>query len=172
MDTASCTSAWSKCIIKVVELQGAIRRYTFQSLAKLYKLKIAFFINLLTKFWTFWIHFDHQTLTNYTVRWHDLFLSAEAPGAESSDETCESFAFALVNGALGVFEVHGRRIRDFRYSNYCPCRIKWEYVKWPFFRAFIIILAPSDLCSHQLGSTTALSSGTSLDVIDQNWNMC
>ncbi|WVZ77962.1 hypothetical protein U9M48_025749 [Paspalum notatum var. saurae] len=40
--------------------------------------------------------------------------SAEVSGAESSDETCESFAFALVNGALGVFEVHGRRIRDFR----------------------------------------------------------
>ncbi|CAL5060395.1 unnamed protein product [Urochloa decumbens] len=40
--------------------------------------------------------------------------SAEAPGAENSDETCESFSFALVNGALGVFEVHGRRIRDFR----------------------------------------------------------
>jgi len=34
-------------------------------------------------------------------------LFAEASGA---DETCESFAFALVNGALGVFEVHGRRI--------------------------------------------------------------
>ncbi|PKI79594.1 hypothetical protein CRG98_000069 [Punica granatum] len=32
----------------------------------------------------------------------------------SQDETSESFAFALVNGALGVFEVHGRRIRDFR----------------------------------------------------------
>nr|BAD10373.1 putative WD repeat domain 11 [Oryza sativa Japonica Group]BAD10517.1 putative WD repeat domain 11 [Oryza sativa Japonica Group] len=40
--------------------------------------------------------------------------SAEATGAESTDETSESFAFALVNGALGVFEVHGRRIRDFR----------------------------------------------------------
>ncbi|KAK3155963.1 hypothetical protein QOZ80_2AG0101060 [Eleusine coracana subsp. coracana] len=40
--------------------------------------------------------------------------SAEVAGAESSDETSESFAFALVNGALGVFEVHGRRIRDFR----------------------------------------------------------
>lgn len=36
--------------------------------------------------------------------------SSEATG----DETSESFAFALVNGALGVFEVHGRRIRDFR----------------------------------------------------------
>ncbi|KAF8685963.1 hypothetical protein HU200_043888 [Digitaria exilis] len=46
--------------------------------------------------------------------------SAEASGAENSDETCESFSFALVNGALGVFEVHGRRIRDFRYSNCCP----------------------------------------------------
>uniref|UniRef100_A0A2P2K3Z9 WD repeat-containing protein 11 n=1 Tax=Rhizophora mucronata TaxID=61149 RepID=A0A2P2K3Z9_RHIMU len=32
----------------------------------------------------------------------------------SQDETSESFAFALVNGALGVFEVNGRRIRDFR----------------------------------------------------------
>jgi hypothetical protein len=34
----------------------------------------------------------------------------------SQDDTSESFAFALVNGALGVFEVHGRRIRDFRYN--------------------------------------------------------
>ncbi|XP_043699328.1 WD repeat-containing protein 11-like isoform X2 [Telopea speciosissima] len=32
----------------------------------------------------------------------------------STEDTSESFAFALVNGALGVFEVHGRRIRDFR----------------------------------------------------------
>ncbi|KAK6941674.1 hypothetical protein RJ641_027051 [Dillenia turbinata] len=32
----------------------------------------------------------------------------------SQDDISESFAFALVNGALGVFEVHGRRIRDFR----------------------------------------------------------
>ncbi|XP_016199251.1 WD repeat-containing protein 11 [Arachis ipaensis] len=32
----------------------------------------------------------------------------------SQEDTSESFAFALVNGALGVFEVHGRRIRDFR----------------------------------------------------------
>ncbi|KAK6248375.1 hypothetical protein QUC31_019940 [Theobroma cacao] len=32
----------------------------------------------------------------------------------SQDDTSESFAFALLNGALGVFEVHGRRIRDFR----------------------------------------------------------
>jgi hypothetical protein len=35
----------------------------------------------------------------------------------SQDESSESFAFALVNGALGVFEVHGRRIRDFRYTS-------------------------------------------------------
>ncbi|EMS63946.1 WD repeat-containing protein 11 [Triticum urartu] len=40
--------------------------------------------------------------------------SKEGTAAESSDESSESFAFALVNGALGVFEVHGRRIRDFR----------------------------------------------------------
>ncbi|KAA8523002.1 hypothetical protein F0562_009425 [Nyssa sinensis] len=32
----------------------------------------------------------------------------------SQDDSSESFAFALVNGALGVFEVHGRRIRDFK----------------------------------------------------------
>ncbi|KAK3025871.1 hypothetical protein RJ639_042300 [Escallonia herrerae] len=32
----------------------------------------------------------------------------------SQDDSSESFAFALVNGALGVFEVNGRRIRDFR----------------------------------------------------------
>ncbi|KAL0013723.1 hypothetical protein SO802_000792 [Lithocarpus litseifolius] len=32
----------------------------------------------------------------------------------SQDDSSESFAFALVNGALGVFEVQGRRIRDFR----------------------------------------------------------
>ncbi|CAA6672652.1 unnamed protein product [Spirodela intermedia] len=31
-----------------------------------------------------------------------------------TDDTSESFAFALANGALGVFEVHGRRIHDFR----------------------------------------------------------
>ncbi|KAL9242449.1 hypothetical protein vseg_016442 [Gypsophila vaccaria] len=32
----------------------------------------------------------------------------------SQDESSESFSFALVNGALGVFEVQGRRIKDFR----------------------------------------------------------
>ncbi|KAJ3671195.1 hypothetical protein LUZ60_008621 [Juncus effusus] len=32
----------------------------------------------------------------------------------STEDASESFAFALVNGALGVFEVQGRRIRDFR----------------------------------------------------------
>ncbi|KAL8206256.1 hypothetical protein R6Q57_009807 [Mikania cordata] len=36
----------------------------------------------------------------------------ESNGAQ--EDLTESFAFALVNGALGVFEVHGRRIRDFR----------------------------------------------------------
>ncbi|MCD7467958.1 hypothetical protein HAX54_005675 [Datura stramonium] len=43
--------------------------------------------------------------------------AADAKGAGtdgSQDEFSESFSFALVNGALGVFEVHGRRIRDFR----------------------------------------------------------
>ncbi|KAJ8768132.1 hypothetical protein K2173_021072 [Erythroxylum novogranatense] len=40
--------------------------------------------------------------------------STESSSDASQDDTAESFAFALVNGALGVFEVHGRRIRDFR----------------------------------------------------------
>ncbi|KDP30267.1 hypothetical protein JCGZ_17049 [Jatropha curcas] len=40
--------------------------------------------------------------------------SKEASSDASQDDTAESFAFALVNGALGVFEVCGRRIRDFR----------------------------------------------------------
>ncbi|XP_019452543.1 PREDICTED: WD repeat-containing protein 11-like isoform X1 [Lupinus angustifolius] len=44
-------------------------------------------------------------------------LSSNAKGSStegSQEDTSESFAFALVNGALGVFEVQGRRIRDFR----------------------------------------------------------
>ncbi|CAL1359156.1 unnamed protein product [Linum trigynum] len=40
--------------------------------------------------------------------------STAASSDTSQDEATESFAFALVNGALGVFEVHGRKIRDFR----------------------------------------------------------
>lgn len=39
---------------------------------------------------------------------------SKAGSEGSQDDSSESFAFALVNGALGVFEVHGRRIRDFR----------------------------------------------------------
>nr|GFB31597.1 WD repeat-containing protein 11-like [Tanacetum cinerariifolium] len=35
----------------------------------------------------------------------------------AQEEFSESFAFALANGALGVFEVHGRRIRDFKYNS-------------------------------------------------------
>ncbi|KAK1360858.1 hypothetical protein POM88_045332 [Heracleum sosnowskyi] len=33
---------------------------------------------------------------------------------ETEDDISESFSFALLNGALGVFEVQGQRIRDFR----------------------------------------------------------
>ncbi|CAM8960182.1 unnamed protein product [Rhodiola kirilowii] len=45
----------------------------------------------------------------------DLKASATSTTQDGTpDDTSESFAFALVNGALGVFEVHGRRIRDFR----------------------------------------------------------
>jgi hypothetical protein len=50
----------------------------------------------------------YELITNFN-------LLEEGSSAEGSqDDTSESFAFALVNGALGVFEVHGRRIRDFR----------------------------------------------------------
>jgi hypothetical protein len=50
----------------------------------------------------------YKLITNFN-------LLEEGSSAEGSqDDTSESFAFALVNGALGVFEVHGRRIRDFR----------------------------------------------------------
>ncbi|XP_008809225.1 WD repeat-containing protein 11 isoform X2 [Phoenix dactylifera] len=41
-------------------------------------------------------------------------MESTTSSESSGDDTSESFAFALVNGALGVFEVHGRRIRDFR----------------------------------------------------------
>ncbi|XP_076936637.1 uncharacterized protein LOC143603842 [Bidens hawaiensis] len=45
-----------------------------------------------------------------------LFIKAlrSDRGDGAQEDFTESFAFALVNGALGVFEVHGRRIRDFR----------------------------------------------------------
>lgn len=60
-----------------------------------------------------------------------LFFISEAPEG-NQEETSESFAFALVNGALGVFEVHGRRIRDFRYSSFS---IPWSLLEnkksWP-----------------------------------------
>ncbi|ERN03720.1 WD repeat-containing protein 11 [Amborella trichopoda] len=47
---------------------------------------------------------------NTTTSSEPKVASSEGP----ADEISESFAFALVNGALGVFEVLGRRIRDFR----------------------------------------------------------
>ncbi|CAM6125774.1 unnamed protein product [Calypogeia fissa] len=40
---------------------------------------------------------------------------ASAPDQQYSEsDAAESFAFALVNGSLGVFELRGRRVRDFR----------------------------------------------------------
>lgn len=42
------------------------------------------------------------------------FLEEATVADGLQDDASESFAFALVNGALGVFEVYGRRIRDFR----------------------------------------------------------
>nr|KAJ0197198.1 hypothetical protein LSAT_V11C700360200 [Lactuca sativa] len=40
------------------------------------------------------------------------YITSNADGGQ--EEFSETFAFALVNGALGVFEVQGRRIRDFK----------------------------------------------------------
>ncbi|XP_010533145.1 PREDICTED: WD repeat-containing protein 11 [Tarenaya hassleriana] len=52
---------------------------------------------------------------------------SKAVGADGyQDDASESFAFALVNGALGVFEVYGRRIRDFRPKWPAPSFISSE----------------------------------------------
>ena len=48
-----------------------------------------------------------------------VFAICKGPGLNtdnSQDESAESFAFALINGSLGVFELRGRRVRDFRFS--------------------------------------------------------
>ncbi|KAG6589836.1 WD repeat-containing protein 11, partial [Cucurbita argyrosperma subsp. sororia] len=54
---------------------------------------------------------ERTTMTPDTTK---ASLSDSKAPEGNQDETSESFAFALVNGALGVFEVNGRRIRDFR----------------------------------------------------------
>lgn len=56
---------------------------------------------------------DHASTTSSRAN----ASSADSKGAgpdETEDDFSESFSFALLNGALGVFEVQGRRIRDFR----------------------------------------------------------
>ncbi|CAH8386239.1 unnamed protein product [Eruca vesicaria subsp. sativa] len=63
------------------------------------------------------------------------------------DDTSESFAFALANGALGVFEVYGRRIRDFR-----P---KWPEASFNTFDGFITAIAyrvPHVVTGDKLGN--------------------
>ncbi|KAH9761732.1 transducin family protein / WD-40 repeat family protein [Citrus sinensis] len=60
---------------------------------------------------------DHKADTTDGVSTPTIASSSDSKDASSEgsqDDTSESFAFALANGALGVFEVHGRRIRDFR----------------------------------------------------------
>ncbi|GMH27310.1 hypothetical protein Nepgr_029153 [Nepenthes gracilis] len=53
--------------------------------------------------------------TDISARANSSSLDSKAGSSDGSqDDSSESFAFALVNGALGVFEVQGRRIRDFR----------------------------------------------------------
>nr|GLL20426.1 WD repeat-containing protein 11-like [Ipomoea trifida] len=62
---------------------------------------------------------EHSTMSDETPSPETSLPNASSKDTRagtdgSQDEFSESFAFALVNGALGVFEVHGRRIRDFR----------------------------------------------------------
>ncbi|XP_031097706.1 WD repeat-containing protein 11-like [Ipomoea triloba] len=57
---------------------------------------------------------DHTAVSAETSSPKASPLDSKSGTDGSQDEFSETFSFALVNGALGVFEVHGRRIRDFR----------------------------------------------------------
>ncbi|KAK8287208.1 hypothetical protein V6Z12_D07G043700 [Gossypium hirsutum] len=62
-------------------------------------------------------HKDNKAVAPEVATSPTIASSSDSKAGNSDnlqDEISESFAFALVNGALGVFEVHGRRIRDFR----------------------------------------------------------
>ncbi|KAE8687454.1 WD repeat-containing protein 11-like isoform X2 [Hibiscus syriacus] len=62
-------------------------------------------------------HNDNKAVAPEVAASSTMASSSDSKAGNSDnlqDEISESFAFALVNGALGVFEVHGRRIRDFR----------------------------------------------------------
>ncbi|PPR89025.1 hypothetical protein GOBAR_AA31666 [Gossypium barbadense] len=62
-------------------------------------------------------HKDNKAVAPEVATSTTIASSSDSKAGNSDnlqDEISESFAFALVNGALGVFEVHGRRIRDFR----------------------------------------------------------
>jgi hypothetical protein len=71
----------------------------------------------------------HSPLSSYNPSPRTSIAAAAASAASSStleltqgggaatptkEESGESFAFALINGSLGVFELRGRRVRDFR----------------------------------------------------------
>ncbi|XP_050271980.1 uncharacterized protein LOC126715429 isoform X2 [Quercus robur] len=58
---------------------------------------------------------DHTAVSSDVASTQTVASSSDSMSSDGSqDDSSESFAFALVNGALGVFEVQGRRIRDFR----------------------------------------------------------
>ncbi|XP_050271981.1 uncharacterized protein LOC126715429 isoform X3 [Quercus robur] len=60
---------------------------------------------------------DHTAVSSDVASTQTVASSSDSKAVSSDgsqDDSSESFAFALVNGALGVFEVQGRRIRDFR----------------------------------------------------------
>ncbi|XP_048608744.1 WD repeat-containing protein 11 isoform X2 [Brassica napus] len=88
---------------------------------------------------------NQETIVSGTPKASD-FIVGTADG-QLQDDTSESFAFALVNGALGVFEVYGRRIRDFR-----P---KWPEASFNTFDGLITAMAyrvPHVVTGDKLGN--------------------
>lgn len=60
---------------------------------------------------------DRPTIASAVAAANAPLLSPTSPSTSDSlqeSESAESFAFALVNGSLGVFEMRGRRVRDFK----------------------------------------------------------
>jgi hypothetical protein len=73
---------------------------------------------------------DRPTIASAVAAANAPLLSPTSPSTSDSlqeSESAESFAFALVNGSLGVFEMRGRRVRDFKY-NFCTNAIRVFFV--------------------------------------------
>ncbi|KAF2582469.1 hypothetical protein F2Q68_00002059 [Brassica cretica] len=84
---------------------------------------------------------------DHALTWNVFPTEVGTADGQLQDDTSESFAFALVNGALGVFEVYGRRIRDFR-----P---KWPEASFNTFDGLITAMAyrvPHVVTGDKLGN--------------------